>query len=151
MDPTPKAKYQGRCHCGLFRFTLNIAPLKTLWTCNCSICTRVFLPLFFCCMKTKCSPKIQNGYLWIHPVEESQLSITMGEEKSLHTYHFAMRGTTHLVCWLFLPPKIKASRNWREKTVKEIETDEYSFAQSVDLQSWRGDEMRHRICRWGLT
>jgi len=40
----------------------------------------------------------QNGYLWIHPVQQSQLSITMGDEKALHTYHFAMRGTTHLVC-----------------------------------------------------
>lgn len=43
---SPELKeYHGNCHCGLFRFRLNIAPLTILWTCNCSICSRVSLSL----------------------------------------------------------------------------------------------------------
>ncbi|KAH8601540.1 hypothetical protein B0O99DRAFT_195088 [Bisporella sp. PMI_857] len=70
--------YRGSCHCSLFQFTLNIAPLTTVWTCSCSVCTR-------------------NGYLWIYPVEETQFVITAGNEKALHSYQFSMRGTNHLV------------------------------------------------------
>lgn len=80
MDKSSDLKeYHGNCHCGLFQFTLNIAPLTGVYTCNCSICSR-------------------NGYLWIYPVAEEQLSIKAGEEKALHAYQFAMRGTEHLFC-----------------------------------------------------
>lgn len=40
----------------------------------------------------------QNGYLWIHPVAEHEFVIDAGKEKALHSYEFAMRGTTHLFC-----------------------------------------------------
>jgi len=40
---------------------------------------------------------VQNGYLWIYPVAETELTIIAGEEKALHLYEFALRGTKHLV------------------------------------------------------
>ena len=33
--------YNGNCHCGQYKFSLNIPELKKVWTCDCSICTRV--------------------------------------------------------------------------------------------------------------
>ena len=36
--------YKGNCHCGKYKFHLKIPELKKIRTCNCSICTRVYLP-----------------------------------------------------------------------------------------------------------
>ncbi len=34
-------EYHGNCHCGNFRFSVKLAPLKQVMACNCSICSRV--------------------------------------------------------------------------------------------------------------
>ena len=41
-NATELKDYRGNCHCGLFKFKIKIPTLKTVWSCNCSICSRVF-------------------------------------------------------------------------------------------------------------
>jgi hypothetical protein len=40
-DTAGLREYKGNCHCGRFKFTINIPSLTTVWSCNCSICSRV--------------------------------------------------------------------------------------------------------------
>lgn len=46
------ASYRGFCHCGAFRFELNVPEIKDAAACDCRLCTK-------------------KGYLWMVPPEGS--------------------------------------------------------------------------------
>lgn len=37
--------YHGSCHCGNAKFSVQLAPITTVFACNCSICSRVCMPV----------------------------------------------------------------------------------------------------------
>lgn len=39
--------YHGNCHCGAFRFAVQLPELKDVHACNCSICVRARRPFLF--------------------------------------------------------------------------------------------------------
>jgi hypothetical protein len=41
QQETDLQKYEGNCHCGQYKFSINVPEIKKVRTCNCSICTRV--------------------------------------------------------------------------------------------------------------
>jgi len=69
--------YTGNCHCGAFKYTLNIPELKSAMTCNCSVCTK-------------------KGYMWIFPHAEGAFKVV--REGELKTYEFGKKGTVHKFC-----------------------------------------------------
>jgi len=69
--------YHGNCHCGKFKFSIDLPPIQSLRNCNCSICLR-------------------NGYLFII-VKDDQLKIEKGYE-GLKTYQFAKHVRSHKFC-----------------------------------------------------
>ncbi|KAJ7248474.1 Mss4-like protein, partial [Mycena rebaudengoi] len=72
--------YPGNCHCGAFKFILNVPKLEKVHICNCSICSR-------------------NGYLWAFPLRLEDLVVIKGDENTtLKGYDFGNRGMTHKFC-----------------------------------------------------
>jgi hypothetical protein len=59
MTNHPLKIYKGNCHCGAFKFRVQIPELATVTECNCSICFR-------------------KGYKWIFPNPDS-FTIEKGE------------------------------------------------------------------------
>ncbi|GAB7349133.1 hypothetical protein MBLNU459_g8078t2 [Dothideomycetes sp. NU459] len=39
-EKTDEVQYHGNCHCGSFKFSLTVPPIKAAMQCNCSICSR---------------------------------------------------------------------------------------------------------------
>lgn len=65
---TPKFKtYAGNCHCGAFKYDINISELTSVTECNCSIC-------------------FKKGYKWIFPGENS--FIVRKADGELSSYEF---------------------------------------------------------------
>jgi hypothetical protein len=75
--PTAELKtYKGNCHCGAFKFTVEIPELTSVGECNCSICFR-------------------KGYKWIFP-GAGCFTIEKGEG-SLKDYEFGKHSMSHKV------------------------------------------------------
>jgi hypothetical protein len=84
-EPTPTAElktYKGNCHCGAFKFTVEIPELTSVGECNCSICFR-------------------KGYKWVFP-GAGCFTIEKGEE-SLKDYEFGKHSMSHKVREIFHP------------------------------------------------
>ena len=79
--------YKGNCHCGSFKFSINIPELTSVTECNCSIC-------------------FKKGYKWVFPgagcftIEKGDGSLKKyeyGEHSMLHeVYSIIMEGCTEL-------------------------------------------------------
>lgn len=69
--------YSGNCHCGSFRFTVQLPAITSAITCNCSLCHK-------------------QGYLWAFPAEAEHIKITRGSFEKLTKYKSA--ALTHEVC-----------------------------------------------------
>ena len=110
---SPELKeYRGNCHCGSFRYSVRLAPLKSVTACNCSICSKVrtvprvlsvFLEVVF---KSLTLYLCKNGYLWAFPGAKNPLTIEKGEG-ALKQYEFGNRTMAHEVT--LLPYKSKIS------------------------------------------
>ncbi|KAJ7185604.1 Mss4-like protein [Mycena filopes] len=67
----------GSCHCGAFKFTLNLPNLtQSISSCPCRLCSR-------------------NAYLWAHPTSKSDLTVLQGEG-SLTRYQYGT--SVHQFC-----------------------------------------------------
>ena len=83
LSPTPELKtYKGNCHCGAFKFRINIPELTSVTECNCSICFR-------------------KGYKWIFPGADN-FTIEKGGG-SLRDYTFGACSIVHKVISLPWP------------------------------------------------
>jgi len=69
--------YHGNCHCGAFKFEINVPELKTARACDCSLC-------------------FKKGYLFVTP-EDSQFKVIKGAD-SLVDYPSKNGGQTHKFC-----------------------------------------------------
>ena len=79
-DPTPQPElktYYGNCHCGAFKFSVNLPELKLVNECNCSIC-------------------FKKGYKWVFP-GAGQFNIEKGYGV-LKDYEFGPCSMAHKVC-----------------------------------------------------
>ena len=96
MDETAELKeYRGSCHCGRFKFSIKIPALTTVWSCNCSICSRVcYFSIHFPWRQTNIC--FQNGYLWVFRVPDDKLVIEPGSD-DLKTYEFGKKLMSHQV------------------------------------------------------
>ncbi|KAI4761150.1 hypothetical protein E4T52_01873 [Aureobasidium sp. EXF-3400] len=73
-----KQTYYGNCHCGAFKYSIALAPIKKASVCNCSICSR-------------------KGYLFARPEEPSDFKVEAGEG-TLKTYTFGNGVAEHKFC-----------------------------------------------------
>ncbi|KAI5249050.1 hypothetical protein E4T42_05451 [Aureobasidium subglaciale] len=73
-----KQVYYGNCHCGAFKFSVALAPIKKAARCNCSICSR-------------------KGYLFAVPESANDFKIEVGEDV-LKTYSFGSGIAEHKYC-----------------------------------------------------
>lgn len=73
-----KQTYYGNCHCGAFKFSVALAPIKKAARCNCSICSR-------------------KGYLFAVPEKASDFKVEAGEDV-LKTYAFGNGVAEHKFC-----------------------------------------------------
>ncbi|KAJ6590016.1 Mss4-like protein [Mycena vulgaris] len=79
MADSPKlVTYHGNCHCGAFKFTVELPELKAVYVCDCSICS-------------------MNAYLWVRLDLKSQLVVERGEGV-LKDYEWLTRTLTHKFC-----------------------------------------------------
>jgi hypothetical protein len=76
MSETKFKNYKGNCHCGAFRFEVNLPEIDAVTACNCSICSK-------------------KGYLLVLPAA-GQLKIISGDD-ILTRYEFAANTITHKV------------------------------------------------------
>ncbi|OBT64846.1 hypothetical protein VE03_06429 [Pseudogymnoascus sp. 23342-1-I1] len=77
-EQTPKLKtYSGNCHCGAFKFNIQIPMLKSFIECNCNTC-------------------FKNGYKWIF-LDASNFNIAR-ENGILKTYDFEADSMVHKFC-----------------------------------------------------
>jgi hypothetical protein len=70
-------KYEGSCHCGKVRYTVEMAPPEKAYACNCSICSRAGWLLSFA------------------PAEQFELHAAA---EDLSDYQFAKHHIHHLFC-----------------------------------------------------
>jgi hypothetical protein len=78
--PTPAPdlkKYKGNCHCGAFKFDIQLPVLTSNMGCNCSIC-------------------FKKGYKWVFP-GAGCFTVTKGEG-TLKEYKFASKTMLHMFC-----------------------------------------------------
>ncbi|KAG9648347.1 hypothetical protein KCU95_g11032, partial [Aureobasidium melanogenum] len=73
-----KQTYCGNCHCGAFKFSVALSPIKKAARCNCSICSR-------------------KGYLFAVPEKPSDFKVEAGEGV-LKTYSFGNGVAEHKFC-----------------------------------------------------
>ena len=66
-EESPKT-YRGNCHCGAFIFELTSPEIKTVFECNCSICSK-------------------KGYAWLFPGADNFKPVK-GDVKDLTEYTF---------------------------------------------------------------
>ncbi|KAJ7754525.1 Mss4-like protein [Mycena metata] len=66
QNPSPSI-YSGNCHCGAFKFTVNLTNLNHISSCDCGLCSR-------------------NAYLWARLTSKSDLTV-LGEG-SLNSYQY---------------------------------------------------------------
>ena len=77
-NPKPDLKiYKGNCHCGAFKFSIQIPELTSVTECNCSIC-------------------FKKSYKWIYPLPEN-FTIEKGSLASLSCYTFGKGEMEHMV------------------------------------------------------
>ncbi|KUJ18306.1 uncharacterized protein LY89DRAFT_717883 [Mollisia scopiformis] len=70
--------YKGNCHCGKFRFEIDVPPIEKVESCNCSIC-------------------VKKGYLWTF-LAEKRFRVTKGAEDELTSYWFGSKTMPHKFC-----------------------------------------------------
>ncbi|KUJ17179.1 uncharacterized protein LY89DRAFT_685108 [Mollisia scopiformis] len=76
--PVPELKtYNGNCHCGAFKFSVQMPDIKSVVECNCSICFR-------------------KGYKWAFP-GEGPFTIERGGG-DLKEYEFGVKSMVHKFC-----------------------------------------------------
>jgi hypothetical protein len=77
-EPTPDLKtYKGNCHCGAFKFTVQLPELTSINECNCSIC-------------------FKKGYKWVFP-GAGCFNVTKGGG-SMKEYKFGPKTMAHMFC-----------------------------------------------------
>lgn len=91
MNDQSLKTYRGNCHCGIFRFEIDIPPIENVDTCNCSIC-------------------FKKGYLWVS-LSQRQFRVTKGGEDELTSYLFGSKTMPHKVNCLESDEVI----SWRQK------------------------------------
>ncbi|KAL2130688.1 hypothetical protein VTI74DRAFT_6075 [Chaetomium olivicolor] len=72
----PTKKYRGACHCGAFIFEVEAPQIKSVFDCECSICSK-------------------RGYLYLVP--QKPLTVVKDEGKLVH-YSFASKKMDHQFC-----------------------------------------------------
>ena len=76
-EPTPELKtYHGNCHCGAFKYSVQLPEITAAQGCNCSICSR-------------------KGYVWVFP-GAGNFTIEKGDG-TLKDYDFAGKKFAHKV------------------------------------------------------
>lgn len=81
MSETQEAQsktYRGNCHCGAFVYEATIPEIKTVYSCDCSICTK-------------------KGYLWTLVPDEAGFKVVKGDEATLTDYKFGPKERSHKV------------------------------------------------------
>ncbi|KAJ7643244.1 Mss4-like protein [Mycena rosella] len=78
MADSPLVTYRGNCHCGAFKFTVKLPELKTVYACDCSLCSR-------------------NAYLWARPELKAHFVVEKGEG-ALKDYVWGNRTMAHKFC-----------------------------------------------------
>jgi hypothetical protein len=79
-DPSPELKtYHGNCHCGAFKYSVQLPELTSVTECNCTICFR-------------------KSYKWVFP-DAGQLTIEKGDG-TLKDYYFGRKGMAHKVRYI---------------------------------------------------
>ncbi|KAK4692086.1 hypothetical protein P7C71_g5052, partial [Lecanoromycetidae sp. Uapishka_2] len=69
--------YKGNCHCGAFRYSVKLPPLESVYSCNCSFCSK-------------------KGILWAMPSSNDLFVVERGEG-TLRDYEFSKKTMTHKV------------------------------------------------------
>ncbi|SPO04400.1 uncharacterized protein DNG_07085 [Cephalotrichum gorgonifer] len=79
-EPTkePTKTYRGNCHCGALVYEAQLPEIKTVITCNCSMC-------------------FKKGARWLYAPEAS-VKIVKGSENDLTAYQFHTKFITHMFC-----------------------------------------------------
>ncbi|KAH6659495.1 Mss4-like protein [Truncatella angustata] len=75
----PLKTYRGNCHCKAHVFEVRLPELKSLYSCNCSSCTK-------------------KGILWCYPEKQSDFTWIRGDEGSLADYAFGKKGMHYKFC-----------------------------------------------------
>ena len=100
MADTELKTYYGNCHCAAFKFSMKVPELKSVRTCNCSICSRVRLSLLRDeRMELTDIKKKKNAYAWIFPIANKNLVIEKGSIEDLSVYEFGGKDMSHFVCF----------------------------------------------------
>ncbi|KAI4720428.1 hypothetical protein E4T48_03306 [Aureobasidium sp. EXF-10727] len=86
VNAEEKQIYHGNCHCGAFKFSVALAPIKKASVCNCSICRR-------------------KGYLFAVPDKPSDFKVEAGEGV-LKTYSFGNGVAEHKNADMWIYPPI---------------------------------------------
>jgi len=77
--PPPELKtYHGNCHCGAFKFILEVPEITSVTVCNCSIC-------------------FKKGYKWVFPGDIGKFTVERGEG-TLKDYEFGPVTMSHRFC-----------------------------------------------------
>ncbi|THV89846.1 hypothetical protein D6D25_09742, partial [Aureobasidium pullulans] len=87
-----KQIYYGNCHCGAFKYSVKLAPMKKASRCNCSICTKARAQ-----QRTALYFHLKKGYLFAVPEKPSDFEVEAGEGV-LKTYSFGNGIAEHKFC-----------------------------------------------------
>jgi hypothetical protein len=73
---TALTQYQGTCHCGAVKFTVEMSPPTKAFACNCSICSRVGWLLAFA----------KEGTFGVHHGDDAVIDYQFGKKKIHHVF-----------------------------------------------------------------
>ncbi|KAH8592683.1 Mss4-like protein [Bisporella sp. PMI_857] len=79
-DHTPSSQletFKGNCHCGAFKYSIQLSELKSVMECNCSICSK-------------------KGYKWVYPT--TNVFTIEKDDGKLQEYYFGKKNLTHIFC-----------------------------------------------------